>query len=126
MLLDYEPLPVYARRFIENKQIEGARVYDRRGHYEGKVRRLILGKVSGRVAFVIIAFRSSFGIGEGDHHALAWGRLHYDLDLAGYKTDVTEEVLKSALKFPLKTRHNYDDDPGFQAYYRIPASGRAI
>jgi sporulation protein YlmC with PRC-barrel domain len=122
---DFEPSPVSSRRYIESDRVEGTAVYDARGHHVGDVRRLIIEKVSGQVAFVIIAFESFFGIGEGDH-ALTWDKLHYDLDLEGYRTDVTEEELKSAPDFPVRTGEDYTGDRGFQAYYRIPPSGRAI
>jgi sporulation protein YlmC with PRC-barrel domain len=122
---DYEPSPASARRYIESDRVEGTAVYDARGHHVGEVKRLIIEKVSGQVAFVIIAFQSFFGIGESDH-ALAWNKLHYDLNLEGYRTDVTEEQLKSAPDFPVRTDQDDRGDPGFQAYYRIPPSGRAI
>jgi len=122
---DYESSPASARRYIESDRVEGTAVYDARGHRVGEVKRLIIEKVSGQVAFVIIAFQSFFGIGEGDH-ALAWNKLHYDLNLESYRTDVTEEELKAAPDFPVRTAEDYTDDPGFQAYYRIPPSGRAI
>ena len=122
---NYEPPPATARRFIESDRVEGTAVYDARGHHVGEVKRLIIEKVSGQVAFVIIAFQSFFGVREGDH-ALAWNKLHYDQDLEGYKTDVTDEQLRAAPDFPVRTDHDYGDDPGFQAYYRIPPSGRAI
>jgi hypothetical protein len=114
-----------ARRFIESDRVEGTAVYDARGHRVGEIKRLIIEKVSGQVAFVIVAFQSFFGIGESDH-ALAWNKLHYDRDLEGYRTDVTEEQLRAAPDFPVRTDRDYKDDPGFQAYYRIPPSGRAI
>jgi hypothetical protein len=122
---NFEPLPAYTQRFIESDRIEGTAVYDARGHHVGQVKRLIIEKVSDQVAFVIIAFQSFFGIGETDH-ALAWNKLHYDPDLGGYRTDVTEEQLRSAPDFPVRTDQDHTDDPGFQAYYRIPPSGRAI
>jgi sporulation protein YlmC with PRC-barrel domain len=122
---DYEPSPVSGRRFIESDRVEGTAVYDARGHHVGEVKRLIIEKVSGQIAFVIIAFRRFFGIGEGNH-ALAWNKLHYDLDLEGYRTDVTEEELKAAPDFPVRVDQDDQGDPGFQAYYRIPPSGRAI
>jgi PRC-barrel domain protein len=117
-----EPLPVSARRFIESDRVEGTAVFDPRGHRVGEVKRLIIEKVSGEVAFVIVSFQSFFGLGEGDH-ALGWNRLNYDPDLGGYRTDVTEQELKAAPDFAL---HDDHEDPGFQAYYRIPPSGRAI
>ena len=122
---DYEASPVSARRYIESDRVEGTAVYDVRGHRAGEVKRLIIEKVSGQVAFVIIAFQSFFGLGEDDH-ALAWNKLHYDQALEGYRTDVTEEELRVAPDFSVRTDQDYTDDPGFQAYYRIPPSSRAI
>ena len=122
---DYEASPVSARRYIESDRVEGTAVYDARGHHVGEVKRLIIEKVSGQVAFVIIAFQSFFGLGEDDH-ALAWNKLHYDQALEGYKTEVTEEELRAAPDFSVRTDQDYHDDPGFQAYYRIPPSSRAI
>ena len=126
---DDEPSPLSMRhyRYIESDRIEGTAVYDARGHHVGQVKRLILEKVSGQVAFVIIAFEGFFGIGE-ENHALTWNKLHYDVDLDGYRTDVTEEELRAAPDFPVRPdddEHRHDD-PGFQAYYRIPPFGRAI
>ena len=124
---DDEPSPLSMRhyRYIESDRIEGTAVYDARGHHVGQVKRLILEKVSGQVAFVIIAFQSFFGLGEDDH-ALAWNKLHYDQALEGYKTDVTEEELRAAPDFLVRTDQDDHDDPGFQAYYRIQPSSRAI
>ena len=124
---DVEPSPAFPRRYIESDRVEGTAVYDAGGQHVGEVKRLIIEKVSGQVAFVIIAFEGFFGIGE-ENHALAWNKLHYDVDLDGYRTDVTEEELRAAPDFPVRPdddEHRHDD-PGFQAYYRIPPSGRAI
>ena len=114
---DYEPSPVSGRRFIESDRVEGTAVYDARGHHVGEVKRLIIEKVSGQIAFVIIAFQRFFGIGEGDH-ALAWNKLHYDLDLEGNRTDVTEEELKAAPDFPVRVDQ---DDRAILAFKHITA-----
>ena len=122
---DSEPSPTSVGRYIESDRVEGTAVYDARGHHVGEAKRLIIEKVSGQVAYVIIAFQSFFGIGEGEH-ALAWSKLHYDLDLEGYRTDVTQEQLRAAPDFAVRMDQDHPGDPGFQAYYRIPPSGRAI
>jgi len=59
---------------------------------------------------------------------LAWNKLHYDQDLEGYRTDVTEDELRAAPDFSGRSDadEHRPDDRGFQAYYRIPPSGRAI
>jgi hypothetical protein len=123
-MLDNESSFTSTRWFIESDRVEGTMVNDVAGHRVGEVKRLIIEKVSGQVAFVVIAFGTFFGIGERNH-ALAWSKLHYDQDLEGYKTDVTEEELRVAPDFPVRSDYDHQD-PGFQAYYRIPPSGRAI
>src|SRR5215204_4414829 len=116
---DFEPSPAFPRRYIESDRVEGTAVYDARGHRVGAVKRLIIEKVSGQVSYVVIAFESFFGIGQGNH-AVGWSKLHYDPDLEGYRTDVTEELLSAAPDFPVRADEDPSDDPGFQAYYRIP------
>src|SRR4051794_27293474 len=76
--------PLSTRRYVESDRVEGTVVYDVRGHRVGEVRRLIIEKVSGQVAFVIIAFEGFFGLG-AENHALAWNKLHYDQELGGYR-----------------------------------------
>jgi hypothetical protein len=122
---DFQPSPTSARRYIESDRVEGTAVYDAGGQHVGEIKRLIIEKVSGQVAFVIIAFQSFFGLGEDDH-ALAWNKLHYDPDLGGYRTDVTEEELRAAPDFPVRSDQDYHDEPVLQAFYRVPPSGRAI
>ena len=92
---DYEPSPMSTRRYIESDRVEGTVVYDVGGHQVGEVKRLIIEKVSGQVAFVIIAFEGFFGLG-AENHALAWNKLHYDQELGGYRTEVTEDELRAA------------------------------
>jgi sporulation protein YlmC with PRC-barrel domain len=119
-----EPSLASSRRYIESDRIEGTAVYDVAGHRVGEIKRLVIEKASGQVEFVVIAFGTFLGIGDGNH-ALAWSKLHYDRDLDGYKADVTEDELKAAPDFPVRSDRTHED-PGFRAYYRIPASGRAI
>jgi len=121
---DNEPSLTSPKRYIESDRIQGTAVYDVAGHRVGEIKRLVIEKVSGQVEFVVIAFRTFLGIGEGNH-ALAWSKLHYDQDLDGYRADVTEDELKAAPDFPVSSDRTHED-PGFRAYYRIPASGRAI
>ena len=119
--------PLSTRRYVESDRVEGTVVYDVGGRRVGEVKRLIIEKVSGQVAFVIIAFEGFFGLG-AENHTLAWTKLHYDPELGGYRTEVTEDELKAAPDFPGRsdTDEHRLEDRGFQAYYRIPPSGRAI
>jgi len=113
------------RRYIESDRIEGTAVYDVNGHHVGSVRRLIVEKATGQVAYLVINF---FGIGE-DNHAVPWGKFTYDVNAGGYRTDITEEVLRRAPEF------SQGEDPGavhpdreqeLYAYYNIPPANRAL
>ena len=55
------------RRYIESDRIEGTAVYDVNGHHVGSVRRLIVEKATGQVAYLVINF---FGIGEDNSDEL--------------------------------------------------------
>jgi len=54
---------------IESDRVEGTTVYDRSGNDIGSVKRLMIDKMSGRVAYAVIAFNTFFGFG-GDEYTL--------------------------------------------------------
>ena len=90
---DDEPPPMSTRRYVESDRVEGTVVYDARGHRVGEVKRLIIEKVSGQVAFVIIAFEGFFGLG-AENHALAWNKEGLRLAEMAYLSEgqIPEEV----------------------------------
>jgi hypothetical protein len=61
----------------------------------GTISRLMIDKLSGRVAYAVMSFDTFLGMG-GKEHAIPWAKLHYDTDLGGYRTDITEEQLRGA------------------------------
>jgi PRC-barrel domain len=44
------------RPLIENDRVEGTTVYDPRGNNIGNIKRLMIEKVSGRVAYAVMSF----------------------------------------------------------------------
>lgn len=80
---------------IESDRVEGTSVYDMSGDDLGTIKRLMIDKLSGRVAYAVMSFDTFLGMG-GKEHAIPWGKLHYDTDLGGYRTDITEAQLKGA------------------------------
>jgi hypothetical protein len=44
------------RPLIENDRVEGTTVYDPQGNYIGNIKRLMIEKVSGRVAYAVMSF----------------------------------------------------------------------
>ena len=56
---------------------------------------MLIEKVSGRVFFVDVTFGGFLGI--GSHHVrIPWGKLAYDKELEGYRTDITEAQIRGA------------------------------
>lgn len=105
---------------IASDKVEGTRVFSPSGEHIGSVKRIVIDKVSGRVAYAVLAFGGFFGIGD-DYYPLPWEKLKYDQDLGGYRVDVTKEQLEAAPTYddadedwsPTYGRTIYD-------YYGIP------
>jgi hypothetical protein len=67
---------------IESDRVEGTTVYDPQGNKIGSIKRLMIEKISGRVAYAVMSFGGFLGMGEEEH-------LAYDTSLGGYRTDIT-------------------------------------
>ena len=81
-----------SRAFIESDRVEGTGVYSPDGRRMGNIKRLIIEKVSGRIAYVVI----SFGETSDSAHALPWGKLNYDHNLGGYRRHYGNPAPESA------------------------------
>ncbi len=83
---------------IDSDRVEGTDVYDPTGKHIGSIKRLVIDKTSGRIAYTVASFGGFLGMG-GDEYTIPWQKLNYDTDLRGFLTDITEEQLKSAPDF---------------------------
>ena len=83
---------------IESDHVEGTAVYDANGKQIGTIKRLVIEKVSGHVAYAVTSFGGFLGVGS-ETHTIPWEQLHHDTTLHGYKTSVTEEQLHKAPEF---------------------------
>jgi PRC-barrel domain len=83
---------------IESDRAEGTTVYDPQGNNIGSIKRLMIEKISGRVAYAVMSFGGFLGLGE-EEHAIPWSKLTYDTNLGGYRTDITESQLRGAPAF---------------------------
>jgi PRC-barrel domain len=93
---------------IESDRVEGTAVYDRGGNKIGSIKRLMIEKLSGRVAYAVLSFGGFLGMGTQEH-AIPWNKLTYDTNLGGYQTDVTEEQLRDAPGFSRDPDFDWDD-----------------
>src|SRR3954453_8424885 len=83
---------------IESDHIEGTAVYDANGKRIGTIKRLVIEKISGHVAYAVTTFGGFLGLGS-ETHSIPWDQLNYDKVLGGYKTRITEEQLRNAPEF---------------------------
>ena len=80
---------------IESDRVEGTTVYDAQGNNVGSIKRLMIEKLGGRVAYAVMSFGGFLGMGE-EEHPIPWSKLTYDPRLDGYKTDITQSQLQGA------------------------------
>ena len=78
---------------IASDRVEGTPVRRSSGEKIGTVERLMIDKVSGKVAYAVMSFGGFLGVGER-YHPLPWRMLTYDTGLGGYVVDVTREQLE--------------------------------
>lgn len=83
---------------IESDRIEGTPVFDVNGRRIGTIKRLVIEKISGHVAYAVTSFGGFLGLGS-EAHTIPWEQLHYDTTLHGYHTTITEEQLRQAPEF---------------------------
>jgi PRC-barrel domain len=107
---------------IESDRVEGTTVYDPQGNNIGSIKRLMIEKVSGRVAYAVMSFGGFLGIGTEDH-SIPWNKLTYDTNLGGYRTDITEQQLRSAPSFSRDSNWDWSDrrrEQQLHDHYKAP------
>ena len=107
---------------IESDRVEGTTVYDRQGNNVGSIKRLMIEKLSGRVAYAVMSFGRFLGMG-GEEHAIPWSKLTYDTRLDGYQTDISESQLQGAPAFSRDRNWDWTDrnrERELHDYYRAP------
>ncbi|HVV27349.1 MAG TPA: PRC-barrel domain-containing protein [Rhizomicrobium sp.] len=106
---------------VASDRVEGTAVFRPDGKRIGTIKRLMLDKRRGTVAYAVMSFGGFLGIGD-DYYPLPWAMLTYDEALGGYKVDVTDEQLNGAPRF---SRDNWDfgdrtSEAELLGYYNIP------
>ena len=93
---------------IESDRVEGTEVYGRNDEHIGSIKRLMIEKVSGKVAYAVMSFGGFLGLG-ADEHTIPWNKLDYDTELGGYRTDITEQQLRGAPTFYRERDYEWSD-----------------
>lgn len=106
---------------IESDRVEGTEVFGAGDKHIGSIKRVMIDKKSGQVAYLVIGFGGFLGLGE-DHYTIPWGKLSYDTALGGYRTDLTEEQIKNAPDFYRRDGYGWQErekESELHSYYGV-------
>jgi hypothetical protein len=107
---------------IGSDKVEGTAVYRSSGDKIGTIERIMIDKVSGKVAYAVMSFGGFMGIGE-DYYPLPWSLLTYNPKLEGYEVNIGEQQLKGAPKYSQHETWDWTDRARSNAindYYNVP------
>lgn len=104
---------------VSSTDVVGTSVYSQSGDHIGSIDSVMIDKVSGKIAYAVMAFGGVLGIG-ADHYPVPWGKLRYSVTEGGFVTDLTAEQLEGA---PAR-RDNWTTDREWErdtyTYYGVP------
>ena len=104
---------------IGSDKVEGTAVYGMADKRIGDVKRIMIDKVSGKVAYAVLSFGGFLGLGE-DYYPVPWSILTYDTNLGGYRTNLDADRLQGAPKYTQSTGWNWsrENDRKVYDYYQ--------
>ena len=105
---------------IGSDKVEGTAVYGRDEKQIGSIERIMIDKVSGKVAYAVVSYGGFLGIGE-DHYPTPWSSLNYDTRLGGYVIGITADQLQGAPKYRNDNDWTWsrENDQRVYDYYKI-------
>ncbi len=90
----------YAHELISSRRVEGTNVFDAEGRKLGTVHSVMINKRSGQVAYALLSFGGVLGV--GSHiYPIPWEALDYDVDLDGYRVEMSRDQLQHAPRMSL-------------------------
>ena len=104
-----------SRNLISSDKVDGTAVYSIDGEKMGHVKKLMIGKRSGRVEYAVMSFGGFLGMGE-QYHPLPWDALDYDTNRGGYVVNIDKDRLKSAPTYEEGNEPTYDSQYGETVY----------
>jgi hypothetical protein len=84
-----------SHKLIASDRVEGTSVRRPNGERIGSIKRLMIDKISGQVAYAVLNFGGFLGLGQ-KHYPIPWDRLKYDPLATAYELDLSDEELKHA------------------------------
>jgi hypothetical protein len=107
---------------IGSDKVEGTAVYGPDSEKIGSVQRVMIDKISGKVAYAVVSFGGFLGIGE-DYYPMPWSSLKYDTNLEGYRVNMTADRLKGAPSYSQSQGWDWSsraNDRRVYDYYNTP------
>ena len=107
---------------IGSDKVEGTPVYGADDRHIGMVQRIMIDKVSGKVAYAVVSFGGFLGLGE-DYYPMPWPQMKYDTSIGGYRLAVTADQLNGAPKYNRLQDWDWSDraeDQRIYEYYQTP------
>ena len=102
---------------IGSDKVEGTAVYGADDRKIGTVQRVMIHKVSGKIAYAVVSFGGFLGMGE-EYYPMPWSKLDYETPLGGYLVDITEDQLRGAPKFSRSTDWDWSNRTNDQRVYK--------
>ena len=92
----YEPA-----KLIGSDRVDGTVVYRLNGRHLGTIKRVMIDKQSGTIAYAVMSFGGLLGFGN-NYYPIPWSLLTYNQELCGYEVDISDDILKDLPKFVAK------------------------
>jgi sporulation protein YlmC with PRC-barrel domain len=93
---------------IASDRVEGTPVCRSTGEQIGVIQRVMINKMSGRIAYAVLTFGGFLGFGQ-KHFPVPWRSLKYKLQQGAYELDVTDEQLRAAPSFAPAEEFDWGD-----------------
>lgn len=107
---------------IGSDKVEGTAVYGMDNEKIGTIERVMIDKLSGKVAYAVMSFGGFLGIGD-DHYPVPWAKLTYDESVGGYRTDISKVQLDDAPRYDAEDDFEWNDRQramDVYTYYGVP------
>jgi sporulation protein YlmC with PRC-barrel domain len=108
MVIAEKPVDRETHSLIASDKVEGTPVYRSNGEQVGKIERVMIDKLSGKVAYALMGSGGFLGVGE-NYYPLPWSLLTYNERLGGYEVNLTDQELKGAPKYREHESWNWEE-----------------
>ena len=104
---------------IGSDKVDGTAVYGADQQKIGSIERVMIDKISGKVAYAVLSFGGFMGMGE-DYYPVPWSPLNYDTNLGGYRVNLTKDQIEKALRYSESQGWDWsrENDRRVYDYYR--------